>query len=263
MIDPKPPVTPPTPPATPAPPPAGLLVSDHFAVADGLVTSEYAYWNPSDAAALVSPIWQLDSGSLFARNGAGWTGVPDDVVPNASASNGNDSAIFRLVTKRSDLGDVAVSFQLNNAGLSQTASTPAEDWDGVHVFLRYQSQTSLYYASINRRDGTAVIKKKVTGGPDNGGTYYELTPYVSHAVPYGSWQQITATVRNNPDGSVTIRLLAGGTLVAQATDTGVGAPRSRRPGASASGVTTATSSSTTSRSARSAEGEAGLTQHVP
>jgi hypothetical protein len=50
--------------------------------------------------------------------------------------------------------------------------------------LRYQSETSLYYASINRRDGTSVIKKKVTGGPDNGGTYYDLTPYVAHAVPY-------------------------------------------------------------------------------
>ena len=122
--------------------------------------------------------------------------MPDATEPNAPASsNGNDSAIFRLVTRRADFGNVAVSFQLNNAGLTSTSATPAEDWDGVHIFLRYQSQTSLYYASINRRDGTAVIKKKVTGGPDNGGTYYELTPYLSHAVPYGTWQSITATVQ--------------------------------------------------------------------
>ena len=42
------------------------------------------------------------------------------------------------------------------------------------MFLRYQSEESLYYASIDRRDGTTAIKKKVPGGPSNGGTYYQL-----------------------------------------------------------------------------------------
>ena len=175
-------------------------MSDAFGIADGLVTNEYAFFSPGDAAARVSPTWQLDSGSLFALGGAGWTGIPDDVEPNALSSNGTDSAIFRLVTKRSDLGNVSVSFSLENRGLTQTSSTPAVAWDGVHVFLRYQSQYSLYYASINRRVGTAVIKKKVPGGPDNGGTYYDLTPYVAHAVAFGSWQAVTATVSNNTDG---------------------------------------------------------------
>ena len=235
---PKPPASPPKPSAPPAPPaappappaPSGLLMSDSFNVADGLITNEYAYFDPSDSASRVSSTWQLDSGSLFARNGAAWTGVPDATEPNAGSTNGNDSAIFRLVTKRADFGNVSVSFQLNNSGLTSTSATPAEDWDGVHIFLRYQSQTSLYYASINRRDGTAIIKKKVTGGPDNGGTYYELTPYVSHPVPYGAWQSITATVQNNAGGTVTIRLLSGGVLVAQATDTGVGGPPITAPG---------------------------------
>ena len=199
-------------------------MNDAFSLPDGLITNEYAFFDAGNPTSRLSPTWQLDSGSLFALGGTGWTGTPDDVEPNAFSTNGNDSAIFRLVTKRSDFGDVSVSFRLNNGGLTQTGSTPAVDWDGVHVFLRYQSQTSLYYASINRRDNTAVIKKKVTGGPDNGGTYYDLTSYVSHAVPYGAWQDITATVRTNADGSVTIRLLAGGQLVVQATDTGIGGP---------------------------------------
>jgi hypothetical protein len=236
---PKPPSTPttPVPPSTPVPPPlppitptGDLLVSDTFSVPDGLITNEYAFFNALDLSSLLSPTWQLDSGSLFATGGTGSTGVPDDVEPNAHSTNGTDSAIFRLVTRRADLGDVSVSFRLDNIGLTQTSSTPSVDWDGVHVFLRYQSEFSLYYASINRRDGTAVIKKKVPGGPDNGGTYYELTPYVSHAVPYGEWQDITATVQTNADGSVTIRLLSGGQLVVAATDSGTGGPPITAPG---------------------------------
>jgi hypothetical protein len=227
----KPTSPPSTPPPPPPPPPAGqLLVSDSFDRPDGLITNEFAFWDPGDSSSVVSPTWQLDSGSLFVLAGTGWTGVPDDTPPNATSSTGTDSAIFRLVTRRSDLGNVSVSFSLDNTGLSTTPSTPAVAWDGVHVFLRYQSETSLYYASINRRDGTSVIKKKVTGGPDNGGTYYDLTPYVSHPVPYGTWQSVTATVRTNADGSVTIRLLSGGQLVVEATDHGTGGPPITSPG---------------------------------
>ncbi len=137
--------------------------------------------------------------------------------------------MFRLTTQRSDFGDVAVSLRLRNDGLSSTASTPPVDWDGIHVFLRYQSEYSLYYASVNRRDGTVVIKKKVPGGSSNGGTYYELTPDLAHAVPYGQWQDVTATVRNVP-GGVELTLLADGVVLARVTDTGVGGPPITGPG---------------------------------
>jgi hypothetical protein len=233
---PAPPTTPSTtapapPPTTSTPPPAdGSLVSDSFSLPDGLITNEYAYFDPSDPASVNSATWQLDSGSLFALGGSGWTGNPDDVEPNAKSTNGTDSAIFRLVTKRSDLGNVSVTFRLDNRKLVSTSSTPAVDWDGIHVFLRYQSEFSLYYASINRRDGTSVIKKKVKGGPDNGGTYYDLTDYVSHPVPYGTWQNVKATVKTNANGSVTIALYSGGTLIVQATDNGVGGPAITQPG---------------------------------
>jgi hypothetical protein len=216
----------PLPAPAPVPTPTALLSDPFSQYPDGLITNEFAYWNPTDSSAKVSPTWELDSGSLFAQSGAGWTGVPDTGAPNALSSNANNSAVFRLTTKEADFGDVAVNFDLLNQGLSTTASTPAVAWDGLHIFLRYQSEYNLYYASINRRDNTVVIKKKIPGGPSNDGTYYELVSYKPHTVPYGAWQHIKATVKNNADGSVTINLYADGTLVTTATDNGTigGAP---------------------------------------
>lgn len=229
----RPPKPPPPPPTPPPPPPVGgqVLFSDSFTRADGLITNEYAYWNPNSSTAVKSPDWEMGSGSLFASANSAWTGVPDAVDPNAGSTNGTDSAIFRLTTKRKDFGDVVVSFVLYNKVLSSTTATPKVAWDGVHIFLRYQSETNLYYASINRRDETAVIKKKVTGGPDNGGTYYELTSYVSHPVAYNTWQQIKATIKTNADGSVTIRLYSGDQLVVEGIDKGIGGPPITKPGA--------------------------------
>ncbi len=196
------------------------LLVDNFNYPDGLITNEYAFWNPEDPNSVKNPIWEMDSGSFFASGGAGWSGVPNDRAPNARSTNGNNSAVFRLNTKRSDFGDVAVSFSLLNQGLTPSPSTPPVDWDGLHIWLHYQSEYYLYYASINRRDNTVVIKKKVPGGPSNGGTYYELSDYVPHTVPYNTWQQIKATVQNNLDGSVTIKLFENDVLLVSATDNG-------------------------------------------
>jgi hypothetical protein len=181
---------------------------------NGLITSESAHWNNS-ASAQNSP-WELTSGSLYAKDGTGWTGVPDAKAPSAG---GNNSAIFRLTTKQADFGDVAVNFDLKNNGLSSTSVTPATDWDGAHIFLRYQSEESLYYASVNRRDNTVIIKKKVPGGPSNGGTYHNLGSG-SYTVPFNSWQSVQATVKNNPNGSVAITLSANGKQLLSVTDNG-------------------------------------------
>src|ERR1700733_15620069 len=104
---------------------ADVLFQDNFNRPDGLVTNEYAFSSQSDTRSVQSPDWQMDSGSFFIQGDAGWTGIPDDVVPNATSSNGTDSAIFRLTTKRSDFQNVSVSFQLLNQGLTTTAVTPA------------------------------------------------------------------------------------------------------------------------------------------
>jgi len=206
---------------------ATTLMSDSFSeYPDGLITNEYTYWNPTDPTAKQSSTWEMTSGSLFAQGGAGWSGVPNAGAPNALSTTANNSSVFRLTTKQANFGDVKVDFDLLNQGLSSNSTTPAVDWDGVHVFLRYQSEYNLYYASINRRDNTVVIKKKIPGGPSNNGTYYLLNSNTPHTVPYGTWQHATATVKNNADGSVTINLYANGTLVSTATDNGTigGAP---------------------------------------
>ena len=195
-----------------------LLLSEEFNRPNGLITNEYAYWNPDEPDAVTSLFWELDSGSFFAEGRAGWTGVPDDVTPNATSTNGTNSAVFRLSTKRADFTNVTVSFSLLNQGLSSSPSTPPVDWDGLHIWLRYQNEYNLYYASINRRDNTVVVKKKVPGGSSNGGTYYQLSSSVRYVVPYNMWQEVTATVNDNKDGSVTIRLYSGKNMLVEATD---------------------------------------------
>jgi hypothetical protein len=196
--------------------PSEVLFIETFDYPDGPIVDENMYWNQ-----IPDPTgWEMTSGALFAASGAGYTGIPNV---------GNNSAVFRLTTKTNYL-NVRVTFALLNLGLTTTENTPTQDWDGVHIFLRYQDEYELYYASINRRDNQVVIKKKIRGGPSNGGTYYDISSYETHAVPYDEWQMITATVENNPDGSVTINLYDGDALLVTATDHGVGGPPITSPG---------------------------------
>lgn len=209
-----------------------VLFAPPVPAGSGLVTNEWAYFT-TDGPAARSPDWEMTSGSLFHGNGTLWTGIPDAVQPDARSADGTGSAVFRLTTRRHDFGDVTVTLQLVNAALSSTPATPAQDWDGVHVFLHYQDEASLYYASVNRRDGKVVAKKKCRGGPDNGGTYYELGDgeQGGHPIPFGRWQSISASVLDERDGAVRIVVSLGGHRTLDVTDTGVGCLPIRRPGA--------------------------------
>jgi phosphodiesterase/alkaline phosphatase D-like protein len=215
---------------TTAAPPSDIVFSDNFDRVDGLVTNEYAYWNPTASGIVVSPDWDVTSGSLIVSDRRGWTGIPDNVHPDKLSSNGTNSAVFRMISKKSDFADVQLDFQLLNQGFVSTLGTPAVAWDGAHVLLRYLGEDSLYAASINRRDNTVIIKKKVPGGSSNGGTYYNLTESLRYAVPFNVWQNVRAVIKTNADGSVTLQLFANGQLVAGATDKGVGGPPITRPG---------------------------------
>ncbi len=208
---------------------SSVLLADTFSRPDGLITNEYAYWNPSSSNAITDPVWQMTSGSLFTRAGAAWSGRPDDIAPNATSSNGTDSAIFRMVSRRRDLGSVTVSFYLRRDGFTSTPSTPAVPWDGEHVFLRYQSETSLYAVSFDRRDGTTAIKKKVTGGTSNGGTYYTLATGTD-SFAAGVFHRVRSSIVDNSDGSATITLWVDGVRVLVATDAGIGGPVLRTGG---------------------------------
>ena len=211
----------------PAAPPAraAVLFSDSLAapVEGDLITNEYAHWNPG--LGVESPHWEMTSGSLFA---GGWTGIPDGCAPNRTTSNCTNSTVFRLNTRRFDFGSVRVDASLRANGW---ASTPGEAWDGVHLWLRYRSEDSLYYASVARRDGAVVVKKKCPGGPSNGGTYYALRSRSGAASPLGQWHAVGASIDTAPDGSVLIDVFRDGALVLSAVDTGTGCAPITDPGA--------------------------------
>jgi hypothetical protein len=202
------------------------LFSPRFPAA-GLVTNEYAYWNPTDANAVRSSAWVLTSGSLFALDGAGWTGVPDGLAPDRDSSGTTDSAVFRLRTRIDDFENVAVSFELRVSRLVSTPRTPPQAYDGVHIWLRYQTPDWLYFASVSRRDGSVVIGKKLA--TEHGGVYTDLVRRSGHPFPLNRWEPVRATIRS--DGrAVAIALYVDGHLLARAVDLGAGGSPILRPG---------------------------------
>ncbi|MBN1171934.1 MAG: hypothetical protein JXA67_07150, partial [Micromonosporaceae bacterium] len=74
---------------------------------DALVTNEYATYS-SDSAAAVSPDWTANSGSLFARDGAFWSGVPDSCQPDQQSSRCTNSNVFRMNSRRAFGGSITV-----------------------------------------------------------------------------------------------------------------------------------------------------------
>jgi hypothetical protein len=227
-------------PSTSTPPPVTVapvlttaptaLLAPAFPATNALVTNEYAYYNPTATNAVRSPDWRVTSGSLFSRDSTGWSGIPDDREPNATSSTGTNSAIFRAITPKLSTADAVVRTRLRINRMTSTASTPQVAWDGVHLFLRYQSEYSLYYASVARRDGHVVLKKKCVGGSSNGGTYYTLAERSGFGVPLGTWMDVGATVKNNADGSVNLTLQRGGQTILSAVDRGVGCSAIRGAG---------------------------------
>jgi hypothetical protein len=170
--------------------------------------------------------WDITSGTLFRANGHGWTGYPD----GGGTPGSNGSAVFRMVSTDRGFGDIDMSVTLSIDALVETSRTPAQEYDGAHIWVRYRSDRELYAISVDRRDATMIIKKKCAGGDTNGGTYYDLTPSVPN-VPFsqGQWQHITVSVRDQPDGSVRITAARDGVPI-EATDTGVGCPALRGDG---------------------------------
>jgi hypothetical protein len=195
--------------------------------ASWLITNEYAYEHPLDPRAVQSSQWETTSGSLFARDGGAWTGVPDGSAPDARSSSATDSAVFRLRTRRSDFANVAVSFSLRLQRLLTTPRTPARAYDGVHVWLRYQSHEWLYFASFSRRDGAIVIGKKLS--TVGGGRYYDLVRVPGHPFPLAQWEPVRVTIGSDRH-RVLIRVFIAGRRVAAAVDDGTRGPAILRPG---------------------------------
>ncbi|MFI7543102.1 hypothetical protein [Actinoplanes sp. NPDC049599] len=190
---------------------------------DRLLTNEYAHSNPADHRAVRSDDWDVTSGSLFLRDGTGWTGSPDAASPDAGSANGTGSSVFRATTKRSDFGDALVSFRVKNEGLTSRGRMRPAATDGIHVFLRWHSPEDLYVVSVNRRDNRILVKRKSPGGEVNGGTYATLgqAPYT---VPYGRWQTFRILIENTAGHTATISVDIGGRTLLKVVDQGTAAP---------------------------------------
>ncbi len=185
-------------------PPAGtVLFQETFPYPNGLITNEYAYWNPTDARSVVSPIWEMTSGALFSQDGTGWTGPLTGCTNPDPAGTCTHSEVFRVNTRQQFAGDLKISLALRQ---NTDIHGSGQSWDGVHIFLRYQNQYNLYYASVQRADGKVVIKRKVPCGGSNSGTYFDLSSYTPHNWTVGQWHHYAMTIETNSDNSVTIKI---------------------------------------------------------
>lgn len=188
------------------------LVEDDFDRPDGVVTDERTWHDDTGTSPPDDDIWAATSGVLQVTDGVAWS----------------DSPVFRMVTHRRDLGDVAVSFRLRIDSLLGDERHVEEAWDGVHLLLHYQDETELYAVSVSRRDGSLAIKRKDPGGPSNGGTYSTLASGPG-AVPVGRWADVRVTIRQ-VDLGVHIGVELDGRLVLDTTDTDTVGVRRSRPG---------------------------------
>ncbi|MFJ1705031.1 hypothetical protein [Kitasatospora sp. NPDC088346] len=189
---------------------------------DGLLTNEYAFRHPDAPDAHGDPDWVVTSGSLFASDGSLWTGEPDGQSPDPASARHTDSAVFRLVTRRRDFADCTVRAEVLLEPPVTTSRTPRQDWDGGHLWLRYRSPQELYALSFRRRDGIVVVKRKApdSHGAADGEGSYETIAEARHAMEYGSWHTVSATVADTLTGAVRLRLAIDGQTVLDTRDQG-------------------------------------------
>ena len=209
---------------------ADALFADGFTGADGVITNHYAFWSPDDTRAFRSANWEMESGCALRQDNTLWSGVPTANEPNRDCSNGSGSEVFRLWTKRTDFGNVAVSMSLRNNGYA-VGSQGERSWDGVKIWLRRQGASGshgLYTVEVNRRQGNIMIQKKCA----NSDEYHilEQARPEGAGASVGSWEAVGGSVRNQPDGSVKLTMVRHGETVLEAVDTGVGCAPITSPG---------------------------------
>lgn len=168
---------------------AATLFTDSFTGSDGLITDENMFWNGTNT----SPTWEMDSGALYRQSNTAWTGTTSDV--------------FRLNTIQKFSAPLRVSMSLKQNRDIHDSNCNSGDtcWYGTHIWLGYQNEYNLYYASVNRADGQVVLKRKVPCGSDNSGTYVVLGS-AKYDWAVGKTDHYSATIENNADGSVTLKM---------------------------------------------------------
>jgi hypothetical protein len=170
---------------------ATTMLSEDFNTATapgchGLITNEYSLWNPGDPNRVLDDKWEMTSGSLFTTGFTGRTGVPDSVVPNRCSTNGTNSNVFRVRTRR-QFG-TAVGWDRQTIDAKVTGySAGVHPSDGVVLWPRYQTEFSLYFAYIARKDGKALITKKCADAAHGGSDFKSdgITPHTGNHVNGG------------------------------------------------------------------------------
>ncbi len=199
-----------------------LLFQDLFDGPDAVITNHYAYFAPPYEDADRSSTWEVESGCALRDGNRLWTGAVDSVEPNKDCSNGTGADVFRMWTKRSDFGDVAVSFGLRNEGYTPVG----ESWDGVKIYLRRQDGDNFYTAEVNRREGNVIVQRKCDG------RYALLDGTRGAATPAfeGEWEDVGGTVVNLPNDEVRIQVVRKDGVVLEAVDPVGTCDALRKPG---------------------------------
>jgi hypothetical protein len=199
-----------------------LLFRDAFDGRDRVITNHHAYYSPDYVDAHRSSKWEVESGCALRDGNRLWSGEPMTGLPNRDCSNTTGSAVFRMWTKRSDFGDVAVSFGLRNEGFVPDGPS----WDGVKIYLRRQDGDNFYVAEVNRREGNVIIQRKCDG------RYALLDGERSAATPprVGEWEEVGGTAVNLSDDAVRIQVVRDGGVVLEAIDPSGSCDVLRRPG---------------------------------
>ena len=208
-----------------------ILFSDPLNGPDRIVTNEFVHWSKSSCP-YTSTKWDMTSGTLFIKNGAGYSGLPtlEKTVPCESSKQTN-SAIFRLNTRQSNFSNVTVSLDYN-AVTHGGSGAPVNAYDGIHVWVGYQSEYALYAATIYRWDGTIVTKKKVpqaTAGcvnASNEGCYYSLAKESlrKDLTTPNTWHHVDVQYFSDTNAKIHIATIIDGVKAADVIDTDTHGP---------------------------------------
>ena len=144
-----------------------------------------------------------------------------------------DSPMFRLIGRRHDFQDVRATLDFQHLGF--LTDTKQRDWDGVNVWIRFQSQYSLYLATLNRRDGKIVVKKKEHTPHDSSTNYGQYHTLAVEDMPFvvGEDQRLSLEAENIASDAVELRVrdARGAILLSYVDDGSVGGPALTAPGA--------------------------------
>ncbi len=205
------------------------LFLDKLDGSDRLVTNEYVYWNPNSTCPYKSDKWDMTSGTLLIKNGVGYSGLPNKESRSVCESNNQtNSYTFRLNTKDASFTNTVTSLDYEMLKHGDASSNTENSYDGLHIWVRYQSQYALYAVSISRWDGNLAIKKKVPveiahcSDPSNEGCYYDLVSQVNRPdlTKSAVWHHADITTEDRSDGKLQIKLVIDGQTALEATDGG-------------------------------------------